>query len=94
MTDDMEKQLAEMDRIEKLKGGRNPTRAQQYFTPAPLTEEQLQAMAAEQERVERLKKPPVLPPRQEPDFIQQKREQMQRDQRKEQLINATGSRIA
>jgi hypothetical protein len=94
MTDnEMEKQLAELNRLEQLKGPRNPTRAQQYFQPAPLSQEQLQAMTVEAERQERAKRPAVLPPRPESDFIADKRAQMERDARKEQLIAATGSRL-
>lgn len=96
MTDtnsEMEKQLAEMNRIEKLKGPRSPSREQQYFRPAPLTQAQLEADAAEADRHERMKRPMVLPPKPERNFIEDAREQMQRDARKEQLIAATGARL-
>jgi hypothetical protein len=94
MTDnEMEATLTEMARIESLKGPRNPTRAQQYFQPAPPTPEQLQAMTAQADRQERAARPAVLPSRPEPNFLEDKRAQMQRDARKEQLIAATGSRL-
>jgi len=91
MTDDteMEKKLAELDRIEKLKGPRNPSKAQQYFQPTATGPTQ-----AEIDRIEAAKRPAVLPPRPERSFIDDKREQMQRDARKERLIAATGGRLA
>jgi hypothetical protein len=82
MTDEMEKQLAEMVRLERLKGPRNPNRAQQYFQPSPP-----QDMQAEYERLENLKRPRQLPPRPEPDFI------AEREATKERLIAATGARL-
>jgi hypothetical protein len=94
MNDADERKLQELDRIEKLKGPRNPSRAQAYFVPAPLTQEQLQAATAEAKRQERAKRPAVLPPRPETDFIADKRPQMQRDANKERLIAATGARLA
>jgi hypothetical protein len=87
--DEMEKKLAELARIEALKGPKNPTRASQYFQPTATGPTQ-----EEYDRLEQLKKPTVLPPRPERDFIADKRAELQRDARKERLINATGGRIA
>jgi hypothetical protein len=94
MTDDnMEKQIAEMARIEKLKGVRTPTRAQQYFQPARPTQEQLEADATEADRHERLKRPTVLPPKAERDFIADKRTEMEAAARHERLKAASGARL-
>jgi hypothetical protein len=79
MNDDMEAKLAEMDRINRLKGPKNPLPAAQYFRPAPLTKEQLEYDAAEADRHERMKRAIALPPKQERNFIEDAREQMQRD---------------
>jgi hypothetical protein len=87
--DEMEAQLAELDRIEKLKGPRSPSRAAQYFQPSPP-----QDMQAEQERLENLKRPRAVPPRVEPDFIQQKREDMQAAARHERIKAATQGRLS
>jgi hypothetical protein len=88
MNDDFEQQLAEMDRIEKLKGPRNPSRAQQYFEPT------LQPQAAEElERLEALKRARPVLPKPERDFIADKRDEMVREARHERIKAATGGRI-
>jgi hypothetical protein len=92
MTDDMEKQLAEMDRLERLKGPRN-SRAQAYFQPAPPTADETAWREAQAQRQEALKKNPVLPPRQPRNFLADTRERLEREARHERLKAATGARL-
>ena len=83
--DDMEKKVAEMARIEKLKGP-SP------FTPSePLISKE--ARQTEYERLEALKQPRVPPPHVPPDFVAQTRERLEREARHERLKAATGSRL-
>jgi hypothetical protein len=86
MNDDMEKKIAEMARIEKLKGP-SP------FTPSepPISKE---ARQTEYERLEALKQPRPVQPRVEPDFVAQTRERLEREARHERLKAATGGRLA
>jgi hypothetical protein len=82
---ELEKKLAELARIEKLKGPSS-------FTPSSAPPSQ-EAQQAEWERLEALKKPRPVPPRIAPDFVQQTRERLQREARHERLKAATGGRL-
>jgi hypothetical protein len=88
MDQDLEAKLAELHRIEKLKGPRNPSREHQYFQPT-----QQPQTTAELNRLEALKRPTVLPPKVEPDWIAEQRERLQREARHERLKNAIGGRL-